>query len=71
MFPNAQNPFKQTMVRMQLPPGSGSSISARGFELAADEDGCVEVPKELVPELECHGLRAYVAPADAAPKSKK
>ena len=61
------NPFQQTMVRMQLPAGHGASISMRGFEVQADSDRCVTVPKEFTPELEAHGLTKA---ADAAPVKK-
>lgn len=79
MFPTSQNPFKPTMVRMQMPDGSGPSISARGFELRADEDGCVEVPNDLVADMRAHGLTlagekraaAAEAPADAPKAPKK
>ena len=58
------NPFQQTMVRMQLPPSHGASISMRGFEVQADSDRCVTVPKEFATELESHGLtKAADAPA--------
>lgn len=50
------NPFQQEMVRMQMPADGGTAISARGFFLEADKDGCVEVPRELVEELKSHGL---------------
>ena len=66
---NQANPFQQTMVRMQVPPGMGSSISVRGFTVDADADGCVDVPKEVVDELAQHGLvRAPKAPAALAKK---
>jgi hypothetical protein len=41
------NPFQTTMVRMQMPPGSGS-FSARGFEVFPDKDGVIEVPADMV-----------------------
>ena len=59
-----QNPFQQSMVRMQIPAGMGRSISARGFTVEADADGCVTVPKDLAAELANHGLtKAPDAPA--------
>lgn len=58
------NPFQQSMVKLQLPAGMGGSISARGFTVDADADGCVEVPKDLVPEMKAHGL------TDPVPKKK-
>lgn len=63
-----QNPFAQTMVRMQMPAGAGSSISVRGFTIEADADGCVEVPKEVAEDLKAHGLTPYVEKAAPAKK---
>ena len=58
------NPFQQTMIRMQLPPGMGTSISARGFTVDADSDRCVTVPKDVAADLAAHGLvKAPEAPA--------
>jgi hypothetical protein len=34
----------------------GRAISVGKFTLEADEDGCVEVPREIVGELTPHGL---------------
>lgn len=64
------NPFAQTMVRMQLPPGMGASISARGFEVEADADHCVTVPKDVAEDLKAHGLTPYVETEKAAPAKK-
>jgi hypothetical protein len=63
------NPFQQSMVKLQIPAGMGSSISARGFTLDADADGCVEVPVELAAEFKAHGLVPATA-VDTAPKKK-
>lgn len=60
------NPFQQTMVRMQLPPGMGRNISARGFTLDADEKGTIVVPKDVADELLPHGLT--VVPEQPAKK---
>ena len=71
---STNNPFQQTMVRLQVPAGMGTSISVRGFTVEADDDRCVEVPKDVVAELKAHGLtEAPVAdaPADAAAAPKK
>lgn len=62
-----QNPFKQSMARLQIPPHMGSTVSCRGFEVEADEDGCIEVPTELVAELKGHGL---TDPVEAPAKKK-
>lgn len=62
------NPFQPEMVKMHMPEGGGTSISARGFFLEADKDGCVEVPRDLVAELKSHGLTEH-KPA-AAPAKK-
>lgn len=61
------NPFKPEMVKMQMPEGGGTAISARGFFLEADKDGIVEVPRDLVDELKSHGLSL----PDAKPVAKK
>jgi hypothetical protein len=50
------NPFKQQMVRMKFPPDSGGVISIEGFLLQEEEDGCVELPQNLVKAAESHGL---------------
>lgn len=57
------NPFQQTMVKLQVPEDMSPSLSIGGFDLQADKDGCVEVPKHLAPTLREHGLRDYVEPA--------
>jgi hypothetical protein len=62
------NPFAQTMVRMQLPPGMGASVSARGFNVEADDERCVTVPKDVGEELKAHGLVPYVEPEKAPAK---
>lgn len=54
-----KNPFDQGMVKMQFQPGQATSISVGGFNLDGDEDGCVEVPARLVPELKNHGLAPF------------
>lgn len=59
------NPFTQSMVKLQLPEGAGSTISAGGFQLEADADGCVEVPQKIAAELRQHGLK------DPQPKPAK
>jgi hypothetical protein len=50
------DPFKTEMVRMQMPEDGGSNLSVEGFMLAADKDGCVDVPLRLVESLKSHGL---------------
>lgn len=65
------NPFEQTMERMQLPPGHGTSISARGYTLEADADGCVEVPKDVAQELRSHGLVPAPRGTEKAAPAKK
>jgi hypothetical protein len=64
------NPFAQALVRLQVPAHMGKSISARGFNVEADADGCVEVPAEIAAELKAHGLTDYVAPEKAAHAKK-
>lgn len=53
---NPTNPFNLSMVELQIAPGMGSSISIGGFNLEANDDGIVEVPKHLADELRAHGL---------------
>ena len=65
MSDETSNPFKQSMVRLQLPPGMGSSVAARGFTVEADKEGCVEVPGDLANEFLAHGLKPV------EPKAKK
>lgn len=65
------NPFEQTMERMQIPPGCGTSISARGFTLEADADGCVEVPKDVAQDLRAHGLIPVQRVTEKAAPAKK
>ena len=59
---NVKNPFRQSMVKLQVPAGLGRSLSIAGFDIEADDDGAVEVPKEHVPTLKAHGLTDYVEP---------
>ena len=59
------NPFTKSMVRLQLPPGAGSTVSVSGFLLEADSEGCIEVPATVVTELKAHGL------TEPAPKPAK
>lgn len=54
------NPFQQTMVKLRVPDDMGESISIGGFDLQADKDRCVEVPKTLAPTLREHGLVDFV-----------
>jgi hypothetical protein len=54
------NPFLKSMARLQLPAEMGRSLSVGGFELEADDEGTVEVPKEHVAVLKAHGLVDYV-----------
>lgn len=63
------NPFKVNLHRLQMPPGSGPSISIAGIELAADEDGVVEVPHEHVAALRSHGLTDAPPPAPKRAKA--
>ncbi len=60
------NPFDQQMVKMQLPPGAGDSISTRGFTVQADADHCVMLPKDVAKDMESHGL----TPAAEKPAKK-
>lgn len=57
------NPFSQEMVKMQFPKGMGEQMSVGGFMLDADKDGCVQVPKHMVTDLQAHGLSVYAEPA--------
>ena len=61
------NPWSDAMVRMQLAPGMGSQLSVAGFNLSADADNCVTVPRDVSKLLEPHGLKPYVEPE---PKKK-
>lgn len=45
---------KQPLVRLQLPPGMGRSISVRGVTVEADADGYVEVPADAANEVRAH-----------------
>lgn len=55
------NPFAVNMVKLYVPAGMSPSISVAGFDLAADKDGAIEVPKEHVPTLMAHGLTSTPA----------
>ena len=58
------NPFDRSMVKMQAPANHGTQISARGFTVDLDKDGCVSVPADVARELESHGFtKAADAPA--------
>lgn len=50
------NPFQPQFVRMKFPEGSANQISISGFNLTAEKDGCVELPKHLQKDAESHGL---------------
>lgn len=56
------SPFQQTMVKLHVPEHMGTSFAIGGFEIEADSDRTVEVPKHLAPVLKEHGLTDYVAP---------
>ncbi len=62
------NPFDQSMVKLQVPPGMGSSISIAGFTISAEEDGSVTVPVVHAPILRAHGLKDFVEPPAKAEK---
>lgn len=66
----AQNPFRASMTKLAIPPHMGSSISVAGFQVDADADGTIEVPKEHVTELLAHGLTLHAPAADAKAKAK-
>lgn len=51
------NPFQQSMVRMQPPSEASGNISAGGYTLSLDEDGTVTVPSNIAAELLSHGFR--------------
>ncbi len=55
------NPFTQQMVKMRFPPGSAGVMSIEGFNLTADKNGVVELPKNLVKAAESHGLTVVSA----------
>lgn len=63
------NQFQQSMTKMKIPEGMSTSVSVSGFNLEADAEGLVEVPKNLVPILRDHGLSEYQAPAKAVKKA--
>ncbi len=56
------NPFAHDFVRAQLAPGMGDYLSCRGIVFKADEDRCVEIPRDVFRELDGHGLTIYQAP---------
>lgn len=55
-------------MKMQLPPGA-TSLSMRGLDVEPDEENCIEVPMDLVEEMQGHGLVPY-APSDVSKKRK-
>jgi hypothetical protein len=57
------NPFQKSMVTLQVPPGMGSVVSAGGFMLEVDANGCIEVPSDIAAELKQHGMVEPGAPA--------
>lgn len=61
-----ENPFALSMCTLYVPAHMGRSLNVGGFEITAEEDGAVEVPKQHVQELLAHGLTTE-APAPAAP----
>lgn len=65
------NPFKQSMTRMRIPEHMGTCVSVSGFTLDADADRCVDVPNNLRPALESHGLTVAEAKPEAAAEEKK
>jgi hypothetical protein len=58
------------MTRMQIPAHLGTCISVSGFTLDADEDRCVDVPNDLRPALESHGLTVAAVKAEAVEEKK-
>lgn len=50
------NPFMQDMVTMKLPPGMGTQLSIAGFQIEADKQGCIVVPRQYVRDLLAQGL---------------
>lgn len=59
------NPFQSRQpatVRMQLPPGYGRQVSARGLTFEADESGHVTVPSDVAAELKAHIPEVVRAP---------
>lgn len=50
------NPFMQGMVMLKLPAGMATTLSIGGFAITADKQGCIEVPKQYVPDLLAQGL---------------
>ena len=66
-----KNPFQQTMAKLRVPEHMGESISISGFDLQADENRCVEVPKNLAAELRGHGLTDWVEPVEPVKAAKK
>jgi hypothetical protein len=60
---STKNPFQQTMTKLRVPDDMSPSIAIGGFDLQADDDRCIEVPKHLAAELRGHGLTDWVEPA--------
>jgi len=51
------NPFQkkqQPTVRVQMPSGMGSTVSARGLTFEADPDGVLTLPRDIADELQNH-----------------
>ncbi len=63
------NQFAPSMTRLWIPPHMAQAVAVGGFEVTADADGWIEVPNNLAPALEEHGLlREKPAAADAKKK---
>lgn len=62
------SPFQQQMVKLKAPEGYAGTVGFRGFELELDDEDCIEVPSDGVPELEAHGFTRL---QDAAPEKKR
>ena len=54
-FPNSLTSFKDTLGR--------GKISVQGFIIEADEDGFIECPAHLAPEIAPHGFLPQARPA--------
>lgn len=65
-----ENPFRASMTRLQIPASMATIVNVGGFEVEADEDRCVEVPKEHVNALMAHGLTMPAEKSEAEAKSK-
>lgn len=63
------NPFRASMSKLWFPPGMATSVNVGGFEVQAEEDGSIEVPKEHVSALVSHGM--LTAPPAVAEAKKK